>query len=204
MARRRARGRAREGNTLALLLIAGGIGLWLLGQRPTEKKLGPTSPTAKPPFPSEEGVQYKLSFSKGPALFGQGIGQTFGKTVPPNTTHYLDIGVVNGSLGPSGAPAPVTVTVTFYVYEGSALAAHGTLLQTMVMGPHTLDAGSTTAIGSEFFNTVLGSIDRRDVGVVVRSAVTNAVLAQDEWDDVFYVQSQAVEAASFSGPPVLF
>jgi uncharacterized protein YlxP (DUF503 family) len=86
-----------------------------------------------------------------------------------------------------------TVTVKFLIYEGSALPTHGTLLDTKSIS-FSLSPGQTynASVGH---TTTAGTIDRRDVGVQIM--VNSNVVAEDEWDDVFYVTAGGGEEIVF-------
>ena len=96
-----------------------------------------------------------------------------------------------------------SVTANIKIYEGSILAAHGTLLSTKIVS-FSISPGQTyNGVVTDI--AVAGSIDRRDIGVEVY--VGGQLITSDEWDDVFYVQSGggvAVISASFNNAVVSY
>ena len=75
------------------------------------------------------------------------------------------------------------VTAKFLIYEGSVLPTHGTLLDTKSV-TFSISPGQTYN-ATVSHTAVAGTIDRRDVGLQI--IVNDKVMAEDEWDDVFYV-----------------
>jgi len=76
------------------------------------------------------------------------------------------------------------VTVRMYVYEGSFWPWHGTLLDTQEQGVW-FNAGETKDV-QFMHHSSEGTIDRRDVGVLIFDE-WSPELAKAEFDDVFYV-----------------
>lgn len=76
------------------------------------------------------------------------------------------------------------VTVKLTIYEGSWLSGHGTLLDTLYQTVY-FNVGQTKTV--YFAHTAIeGTIDRRDVSITILDEF--GILADDEWDDVFYVK----------------
>ncbi len=89
----------------------------------------------------------------------------------------------------SRCTAAVRVKARFIIYEGSVLPTHGTKLAEYSSAEATLAPGETKDF-SVSHTTVKGSIDRRDIGVVV-SYWDGSKWVEDgsrEFDDVYYVR----------------
>jgi archaellum component FlaF (FlaF/FlaG flagellin family) len=78
-----------------------------------------------------------------------------------------------------------SVTAKFLIYEGSIYAGHGSLLDTKSVS-FSISPGQTYN-ASVSHTSVAGTIDRRDVSVQI--ILSGQVVAEDEWDDVFYVKA---------------
>jgi len=90
----------------------------------------------------------------------------------------------------SNSSRTVNVRAEIIVYEGSINPTHGTELARYESAEYALTAGETHEY-SVTHSTVVGSIDRRDVGVVVHYYDNGWKDGpSDEWDDVYYVQKE--------------
>jgi hypothetical protein len=89
----------------------------------------------------------------------------------------------------SRCTAAVRTRARVIIYEGSVLPTHGTRLAEYTSAEATLSPGETREF-SVSHTTVKGSIDRRDIGVVV-SYWDGSKWVDDgssEFDDVYYVR----------------
>jgi hypothetical protein len=90
-----------------------------------------------------------------------------------------------------------TVTAKFYIYEGSVLPTHGTLLKTKSV---SFSIAPNQSYDATISHTALaGSIDRRDVEVEIY--VGGQLIEQNEWDDVFYVTVEGGNGGEPTTPP---
>ncbi|MDD5510418.1 MAG: hypothetical protein PHI12_06395, partial [Dehalococcoidales bacterium] len=96
----------------------------------------------------------------------------------------------------SQSSASQSVTAKVYIYEGSALAGHGTLLATKTVNFSVAPGSTYNVVVTD--TAVAGSIDRRDIGVELFVGGTS--ITSDEWDDVFYVTSAPVVAFTLGQP----
>ena len=119
------------------------------------------------------------------------------ETAPPGET--VDFDLPNISASPSQANPGQTVnircpvisrstksqsaTAKVYIYEGSILPGHGTLLDTKTVN-FSISPGQQYDVSVNYVAAV-GTIDRRDVGIEIY--VGGASIKSNEWDDVFYV-----------------
>jgi len=78
-----------------------------------------------------------------------------------------------------------SVTAKVYVYEGSAYAGHGALLDTKTTSFSISPGQSYNAV--VYHTAAAGTIDRRDVEVEIY--VAGKLIKESEWDDVFYVKA---------------
>ena len=122
---------------------------------------------------------------EGLIALGEGRYQVLGgDTFPPNTGIRIDCPITN--LGSFSA----RVKVKLQIYEGSAWVTHGTKLAEYTSSEKTVAAGATASF-SFSHTTEEGTIDRRDVGVVVLYWDGSAWVedGSHEWDDLYYVSS---------------
>lgn len=107
--------------------------------------------------------------------------------VNPGTTVNIRATVVSRS------DKSQSVTARVRIYEGSILPGHGTLLDTKTAN-FSISPGQQYTVSVNRV-TVVGTIDRRDVGVDLY--VGGNLIASHEWDDVYYVTQPAPPQISF-------
>lgn len=118
-------------------------------------------------------------------------------TYPPGTKIRIKCQVK------SNMAVAVQAKLLVYIYEGSILPGHGTLLATGYTDPLVIDPGATVTL-SIVHTTLAGGIDRRDVGVrayALEGSVWVDTGQAAEWDDVYFV-SQAAYSFTFGMPTV--
>jgi len=81
-----------------------------------------------------------------------------------------------------------TATAVIKIYEGSVLPGRGTLLETKTSSPFAIAPGQTYNVTVQH-TALVGTIDRRDVGVEV--SVGGHLVKTNDFDDVFYVTPEA-------------
>lgn len=171
---------AKKGIGIGILLIAAFV-IWAM-TRP--KEAPPENENEEPGGVITPAVTIEL-----PGVVGSPA--EFGGTIEPGVGINLEASIRNSSTR-NGAFVSLPVTVKFYIYEGSFWGGHGTLLRTLSV-PATLPANTIASITSPAYATVVGTIDRRDVGVEV--IYDNRAIGSDEWDDVYYVKQAVVAPA---------
>jgi len=101
----------------------------------------------------------------------------------PGTNIIVSVPITNKST------VSVRTKVKVYIYEGSLLPGHGTLLATKTSDEYTIPVNGNYTF-SVTHTTVQGTIDRRDIGVEVQywDGSKWATGKTAEFDDVYFVR----------------
>lgn len=172
----------KETNWGILLIV--GVAVWMLaGRKPPGNNEAPPGNNEAPP---NQGALTPSVTIELPGVVGSPA--ELGGTVSPGTSVRLQATINNRSTR-NGTYVSLPVVVKFRIHEGSFFAGHGTLIRTVSKGV-TLPAGGSSAVTSPSYYSIVGTIDRRDVGIDVEYA--GEIIASREWDDVYYVKQPTV------------